>query len=220
MTPRLGKPADGTTVTDWDEEEIARKITIHTGLAYAEWQAPHATEKTKINFLDTPGFSTFINDCKASLIAADAALILVDAAAGVQVVTEKVWDYATEYNLPRAFVFRRFVRSIGLGGAAERDVGRADPEVWCGHIRSRLAAKIWRERASVVSRRLLLLQRRREPQRQYPRNILCDNPHASNIRALSIFQLDEPYRSVRRSDAPPGQEIYHPQRRARTLSEQ
>src|SRR6202451_2082912 len=92
MTNRLGKVAEGNTVTDWDEEEIARKITIHTGLAYAEWQAPHASEKTKINFLDTPGFSTFINDCKASLIAADGVLILVDAAAGVQVVTEKVWD--------------------------------------------------------------------------------------------------------------------------------
>jgi len=112
MTPRLGKTTDGSTVTDWDEEEIARKITIHTGLAYAEWQAPHSTEKTKINFLDTPGFSTFINDCKASLIAADAALILVDAAAGVQVVTEKVWDYATEYNLPRAFVFNWMDREL------------------------------------------------------------------------------------------------------------
>jgi len=112
MTPRLGKTTDGSTVTDWDEEEIARKITIHTGLAYAEWQAPNSAEKTKINFLDTPGFSTFINDCKASLIAADGVLILVDAAAGVQVVTEKVWDYATEYNLPRAFVFNWMDREL------------------------------------------------------------------------------------------------------------
>ncbi|MGB7024942.1 MAG: GTP-binding protein, partial [Candidatus Acidiferrales bacterium] len=84
MTPRLGKVTDGSTVTDWDEEEIARKISIHTGLAYAEWGA---ADKIKINFLDTPGYSTFINDTKASLIAADAALILVDAAAGCQVVT-------------------------------------------------------------------------------------------------------------------------------------
>src|ERR1700683_857050 len=82
MTPRLGKVAEGSTVTDWDEEEIARKISINTGLAFAEWQAPSQPEKVKINFLDTPGYSTFINETKSSLIATDACLILVDAAAG------------------------------------------------------------------------------------------------------------------------------------------
>src|SRR6202046_573185 len=104
MTPRLGKVADGSTTTDWDEEEIARKISINTALAFAEWQAPGQPEKVKINFLDTPGYSTFINETKSSLIAADASLILVDAAAGVQVCTERVWDYATEYDQPRAFI--------------------------------------------------------------------------------------------------------------------
>src|SRR6201997_3972757 len=83
MTPRLGKVADGNTVTDWDEEEIARKITIKTGLAFAEWLVPGQSEKTKINFLDTPGYSTFVNETRASLIAADSALILVDPVAGV-----------------------------------------------------------------------------------------------------------------------------------------
>src|SRR5271157_3978515 len=112
MTQRLGKVADGSTTTDWDEEEIARKISINTGLAYAEWQAPGAADKSKINFLDTPGYSTFINETKASLIGADAAVILVDAAAGVQVVTEKVWDYATEYDLPRAFVINWMDREL------------------------------------------------------------------------------------------------------------
>jgi len=112
MTPRLGKVADGSTVTDWDDEEIARKISINTGVAYAEWLAPGATEKTKINFLDTPGYSTFINETKAALIAADAALILVDAAAGVQVITEKVWDYATEYDIPRAFLLNWMDREL------------------------------------------------------------------------------------------------------------
>src|ERR1700690_532280 len=102
MTTRLGKVAEGNTVTDWDEEEIARKITIHTGLAYAEWaptsQSERTVEKIKTNFPDTPAYSTFINDTRASLVAADAALIVVDAVAGVQVVTEKVWDYAIEYD--------------------------------------------------------------------------------------------------------------------------
>ena len=81
-------------------------------LAYAEWQAPGQAEKTKINLLDTPGYSTFINETKSSLIAADAALIVVDAAAGVQVVTEKVWDYATEYDLPRAFLLNWMDREL------------------------------------------------------------------------------------------------------------
>jgi elongation factor G len=121
MTARLGKVTEGSTVTDWDEEEVARKISINTGLAYAEWQVPGKAEKAKINLLDTPGYSTFINETKSSLIAADAALIVVDAAAGVQVVTEKVWDYATEYDQPRAFVLNwmdrdlaSFERALGL----------------------------------------------------------------------------------------------------------
>jgi elongation factor G len=112
MTPRFGKVTDGTTTTDWDEEEIARKISISTGLAFAEWQGEHQSEKTKINILDTPGYSTFINDTKAALIAADAALILIDAAAGVQVMTEKVWDYAVEYGQPRAFVLNWMDREL------------------------------------------------------------------------------------------------------------
>jgi len=119
MTPRLGRVAEGSSVTDWDEEEIARKISIQTGLAYAEWVgsssgpgASAAAEKTKLNFLDTPGYGTFVNETKCSLIAADATLILIDASHGVQVVTEKVWDYATEYDLPRAFVINWMDRDL------------------------------------------------------------------------------------------------------------
>jgi len=112
MTPRLGKVAEGSTVTDWDEEEIARKISIQTGIAYAEWAAPGQSEKTKINFLDTPGYSTFVNETRATLIAADSALIVVDALAGVQVVTEKVWDYCTEYELPRGMVINWMDREL------------------------------------------------------------------------------------------------------------
>jgi elongation factor G len=112
MTPRLGKVTDGSTVTDWDEEEIARKISIQTGLAYVEWAPGGQGEKIKINLLDTPGYSTFVNDTKAALIAADAALILVDATAGVQVVTEKVWDFCAEYDIPRAFVINWMDREL------------------------------------------------------------------------------------------------------------
>jgi len=117
MTPRWGKVADGSATTDWDDEEVARKISIQAGLAYAEWPATPtgpsgSSDKVKINFIDLPGYSTFITETKASLIAADAALIAVDAHVGVQVTTEKVWDYATEYDIPRAFVLTWMDREL------------------------------------------------------------------------------------------------------------
>jgi elongation factor G len=129
MTPRLGKVTEGNTVTDWDEEEIARKISIQTGVAFAEW-APNSSgsgqgEKTKINFLDTPGYSTFVNETRASLIAADAALVVVDAVAGVQVVTEKVWDYCTEYSQPRAIVINWMDRELASFDRALESVQQA-----------------------------------------------------------------------------------------------
>ena len=112
-TPRLGKVTEGSTTTDWDEEEIARKISIQTGLANAEWPCTLCGGNTvKINFLDLPGYSTFITETKASLIAADAALITVDAHVGAQVTTERVWDYCTEYDIPRAFVLTWMDREL------------------------------------------------------------------------------------------------------------
>ena len=113
MSPRWGKVAEGTAVTDWDEEEIARKISLQTGLAYAEWPCTLcAGSNVKINFIDLPGYGTFINETKASLIAADAALIAVDAHVGAQVTTEKVWDFCTEYDIPRAFVLTWMDREL------------------------------------------------------------------------------------------------------------
>ena len=112
-TPRFGKVAEGTTTTDWDEEEIARKISLQTGLAHAEWPCTLCGGNTvKINFLDLPGYSTFITESKATLIAADAALITVDAHVGPQVTTEKVWDYCAEYDIPRAFVLTWMDREL------------------------------------------------------------------------------------------------------------
>ena len=87
---RLGKVDDGTTVTDYDDEEIARKHTLSASLAYAEWN------KTKINLIDTPGIGNFLSDARAALRVAEAALVVVDAVAGVEVQTEKVWEAAEE----------------------------------------------------------------------------------------------------------------------------
>jgi len=113
MTPRWGKVAEGTTTTDFDEEEIARKISIQTGLAHAEWPCTLCEgSPVKINFLDLPGYGTFINETKASLIAADCALITVDAHVGAQVTTEKDWDFCLEYDIPRAFVLTWMDREL------------------------------------------------------------------------------------------------------------
>jgi elongation factor G len=103
-TNRLTRADEGNTITDYDDDEIQRKMTISTGLAFAEWA------KKKINLIDTPGFNIFINDTKAAMAAADAALVLVDGVPGVEVQTEKVWSFADEFELPRAVVINKLDR--------------------------------------------------------------------------------------------------------------
>src|SRR5688500_8235728 len=83
MVNRCGKGDEGTTVTDFDEEEIARKHTLSASLAYAEWA------KHKINLIDTPGIGNFLTDARAALHVSDAAVIVVDGVSGVMVQTEK-----------------------------------------------------------------------------------------------------------------------------------
>ena len=110
LVDRLGRVDDGQSTTDFDEEEIDRGVSIWSALAHAEWAPTGSKEKVKVNLIDTPGYNLFINDTKAALIAADSSLILVDSVSGPEVVTEKVWDYAVEYDLPRVFVVNRMDR--------------------------------------------------------------------------------------------------------------
>ena len=95
---------EGNTITDFDDDEIQRKVTISTAIGVAEWN------KSKVNLLDTPGFNIFINDTRAAMVAADSALVLVDGVAGVEVQTEKVWSFCDGYNLPRAVVINKLDR--------------------------------------------------------------------------------------------------------------
>src|SRR5262247_1534244 len=104
MVNRFGKVDEGSTVTDYDEEEIARKHTLSASLAYAEWN------KHKINFIDTPGMANFLSDARAALRVSDGALVIVDAVAGVEVSTEKVWEAAADYDVPRIVVLNRLDR--------------------------------------------------------------------------------------------------------------
>jgi elongation factor G len=101
---RLGRVEDGSTTTDFDPDEIKRQISINTAVAFCDWKGH------RINLVDTPGYGDFIADARAALRVVEAAVVVVDAVAGVQVQTEKVWKFADEYGLPRAVVVNRLDR--------------------------------------------------------------------------------------------------------------
>ena len=101
---RLGKVDDGSTTTDFDPDEIKRKISINTAVAYCDWKGH------RINLVDTPGYGDFIADARAGLRVVEAAVVVVDAVAGVQGQTEKVWKFASEFELPRVIVVNRLDR--------------------------------------------------------------------------------------------------------------
>jgi elongation factor G len=101
---RMGRVDDGTTVTDFDPDEIDRKHSISLAVAFAEWK------ETKINLLDAPGFGIFIMEAKAAMRVADSAVIVVSGVTGVEVTTEKVWKFAEEFHLPRAIVINKLDR--------------------------------------------------------------------------------------------------------------
>ncbi len=91
---RLGSVDEGTSVMDYDQEEINRKITISSSLAHAEWN------KHKLNLIDTPGYANFIADARSSMRVVDGAVIVIGANSGVKVQTETVWEYAQEFKVP------------------------------------------------------------------------------------------------------------------------
>ncbi len=97
-TPRLGKVEDGTTVTDYEEDSIARKITLNSALAHLEHR------DHKINLIDTPGYAAFVAHARPAIRIADCGMVVVDGVKGVEVQTEKVWSYANEFLLPRLMV--------------------------------------------------------------------------------------------------------------------
>ncbi len=113
-TSRLTKVDKGNTVTDFEPEEIERKISISSAVCFVEWK------DHKINIVDTPGYSNFLWDTKASLRAVDGAAVLVDSVAGVEVGTEKVWEMLEEFGLPRVFVVNKMDReNANFGRAVE-----------------------------------------------------------------------------------------------------
>ena len=110
MTPTQGRVEDGSAVTAYDEEEVARGTTMSNAVAFAEWQG------TKINFVDTPGFHMFTHEARASLLPVEAAAVVVNAQSGVEPVTERVWRFAEEAAVPRFVVINQMDHPKAGGG--------------------------------------------------------------------------------------------------------
>jgi len=103
-TPRAGRIEDGTTPTDFDAEEVDRKISINLAVAHA------VHRNVRINFLDAPGYGIFAPEARSAVHTADAAIIVLDAVSGVEVQTERVWKFAAEFGRPVMFVVNRMDR--------------------------------------------------------------------------------------------------------------
>jgi elongation factor G len=110
MTTTRGRVADGTAVTAYDEEEVLRGTTMQNAVAFAEWHG------VKVNLVDTPGFHMFSHEARAAMLPVEAALVLVNAQCGVEAVTERVWKYAEEANLPRIVVLNQMDSPRAGGG--------------------------------------------------------------------------------------------------------
>src|SRR2546423_3171939 len=111
-TPRWGKVDEGTTTTDYDEDSIARKITLTSALAHLEHR------EHKLNLIDTPGYAAFVAHARPALRVADCAIVVVHAGKGVEVQTEKTWAYANEFLLPRMLVINQLDKEHADYGAA------------------------------------------------------------------------------------------------------
>ncbi len=117
---RQGKIEDGSTISDYDKEEQKREFSIQTSII------PIVSDETKINILDTPGYFDFVGEAEQAASAADAAIIVISAKAGVQVGTEKAWNLCEKYKLPRMF----FVTDMDDDNASYRKVVEALQELY------------------------------------------------------------------------------------------
>ena len=110
MTPTQGRVEDGTAVTAYDEEEVARGATMQNAVAFAEWQG------VKINLVDTPGFHMFTHEARAALLPVESAIVVVNAQHGIEPVSERVWRYADEAGVPRIVLVNQMDHPKAGGG--------------------------------------------------------------------------------------------------------
>ena len=99
VTKRMGNVVDGSTISDYDKEEIKRQFSISTSLVPLEFQGEDGP--IKVNLLDTPGYFDFVGEAEEAISVADAAVIVVNCKAGIEVGTEKAWELCEKFNLPR-----------------------------------------------------------------------------------------------------------------------
>jgi elongation factor G len=111
VTERPGRVEDGSAVTAYDEEEVARRTTMSAAVAFAEWDG------VKVNLVDTPGFHMFTHEAKAALLPVEAALLVVNASTGVETVTKRMWGCAEEFRLPRVLVVNQMDHARADGEA-------------------------------------------------------------------------------------------------------
>jgi elongation factor G len=119
MTGRLGSVMDGTTTTDYEPEEIDRKITITSSLAFCDWNT------YRFNLIDPPGFINFLEDTKSCLRIVDGVVVIVSALSGVKAETQKVWQYADEYSIPRIVFVNKMDKDNASFERALDDVEKA-----------------------------------------------------------------------------------------------
>ncbi|NWF76951.1 MAG: elongation factor G [Nitrospirae bacterium] len=116
---RLGHVEDGTTTTDFEPEEISRKITISSSVAFCDWNT------YRINFIDTPGFINFIEDTRSCLRVVDGIVLIVSAISGVKAETQKIWKYASDYELPRLIFINKMDKENASFSRAVGDIEKA-----------------------------------------------------------------------------------------------
>ena len=116
-TTRMGKVEEGNTVSDHDEEEIRRVISLYTSVIPVEYK------DQKINFLDTPGYTDFVGEMISALSVSDSAIVLVDAVSGCEVGTEVAWQYCDKFSLPRFLLINKMDRENASFSKSLESVG-------------------------------------------------------------------------------------------------
>lgn len=116
---RLGKVEDGTTTTDYEPEEIARKITITSAVAFCNWNG------YRINLIDTPGFINFLEDTRGCLKTVDGAIVIVSAISGVKAETQKIWKYAAEFEIPKVIFINKMDKDTANFSVAVGEIEKA-----------------------------------------------------------------------------------------------
>jgi len=124
-TTRLCKVDDGSSSMDFEPEEIKRRITISTAIHHCDWK------RHVINIIDTPGDDNFLSDTRSALQAADGAVLVIDATAGIKVGTEKVWVFADEQQLPRMVFVNKMDRERANLLRERRKLSRSKRPLCC-----------------------------------------------------------------------------------------